>query len=1191
MKIYNASGTEIVDVLPDDSSHRYRAVMGDDNLTLKYSLAEHIELPLGAYVTFQGKNYVLKRPENLKMRHTRAFEYTVIFDSPQSDSKIWKFRNPIDGRLKFPLVATPQEHLQMFVDNMNRRDSGWSIGYCLDGEEKLVSYDHDYCWEALGKIAETFNTEFEISGKTVYLRRVEYNRSAPLQLSYGKGNGFRSGIGRSNSGDKPPVEILFVQGGTDNIDRSKYGSSELRLPRSQTIRFDGSKFEGETGFDSSNARSYVTDADGLSIRRSDRALSSQAEESIDCSHIYPKRIGTVSGVVTVDADKNLYDFIDSSIPASLNYEDCLIAGETMTVEFQTGELAGHGAFEVKYYHNAVEDRETGNMKAARRFEIVPKEEDGYIMPSGSFKPAVNDRYAVFGCQLPAAYICDNTTKTGAEWDMFREGVRYMYDNEEALFSFTGAIDGLWSKQQWSYVGQRIIIGGYVSFTDARFQDQPVLVRIIGVKDFINKPHSPEVELSNKTVSAGFSTKINQIEAQEVVNADNIRKAMNFTKRRWRDAKETIAMIEEGLFENFTESITPLTVQTMSMLVGDESLQYRFVASKANPVEVSHTFTYNEATRKFSTAAGVIQHLTLGIDQVKPSHDSSEYKYWSVSAFESEYLRDPTKKYYLYIKANRSSESAIFMLSETAYAMDADSSYYYFLVGVLNSEYEGTRSFASLYGFTEILPGRITTDKIVSTSGTTYFDLVAGEIGGNIKIKSGSSGYDNLSDKPDLSVYAYESELSVNAQWISGLVSRVNTVEGTISSAGWITKADGNTWWAAKTLEDGDTIISYINQNATTTTINSSRIDLVGAVTFSMFSSGLQDVINAKTDSSSLGSLAWLNSVDWSNLGGTLQGTIGGKADSSSLGTLATLNSIAWGNLDSGVQGTINGKLTSVSWNDLQTAVQNTINGKLSSVSWSDLTSAVQNVINGKLTSVAWDNLQQTLKDTINAKVASASLGSLAYVNEVTAALLGTTIVTGGYLNSNYIDVNHISATSGTIGGWSIGQNGLTATTSGGYFICGDNSTHFLRINYSGAFLSIRNDSDKSASYDTAVSISVYGNNATGLDIIAQAGDNSIAINCYGDVRYNVRSGESFRISGDGFFAPACAFKSSSFTLPTSNVPTGSVYFVKGSNVTVSTSGNRIKASDSSTTTSSYTQGADSAIYVYDGYYWNHFRCD
>lgn len=1188
MKIYSSTGTELLDVEVDDTSYRYRAIMGDNSLTLKYSLAVHVELPLGAYCDYQGKRFTLVRPEALKMKHTRSFEYTVTFDSPQVNAKMWKFRNTVDGRLKFPLTATPREHLDMFVANMNRRSSGWKVGACIDGEEKLISYDHDYCWDALGKMAETFNTEFEIDGKTVYLRRVEKNKAAPLSLSYGKGNGFKSGIGRANDGENPPVEILFCQGGTENIDPSKYGGRELHLPKNGTLSYDGTHFEGETGFDSSNARSYVVDADGLSIRRSDRALSSQAEDSLDLTHIYPKRVGTVSGVVVVDAEKCFYDFIDSSIPNGLNYEDCLIAGETMTVIFQSGELAGHGEFEVKYYHAAVDG------KAAKRFEIVPKEEDGITMPSGSFVPAVGDKYVVFGCQLPSAYINDAQTKTGAEWEMFREGVRYMYDNEEAMFSFTGQLDGIWAKNDWGYVGGRIVLGGYVSFTDSSFQEDPVLVRIIGIKDFINNPHSPEIELSNKTVSAGFVTTIKEIESQEVTSQYQFGQSLSFTKRRFRDAKETIDMLSDLVdagFDHFSSSIMPITVQTMSLLVGDESLQYRFVTNKTAPVETVPNIYYDADQRKLIAPACIMQHLTLGISQISSAHDADEYKYWDVAAYTSSALTVKEKKYYLYIKANRSNSNAVFLLSETPYTMDGDNSYYYFLVGILNSEYEGVRSFVTLYGFTEILPGRITTDKIVSTSGTTYFDLVLGEIGGNIKIKSGSSGYDNLSDKPDLSVYAYESELSVNAQWISGLVQQVNTIDGTISSAGWITKADGNTWWAAKTLEDGDTIISYINQNATTTTINSSRIDLVGAVTFSMFSSGLQDVINAKTDSSSLGSLAWLNSVDWANLGSTLQGTIGGKADSSSLGTLATLNSIAWGNLDSGVQGTINGKLTSVSWNDLQTAVQNTINGKLSSVSWSDLTSAVQNVINGKLTSVAWDNLQQTLKDTINAKAASASLGDLAYVDEVTAALLGTTIVTGGYLNSNYIDVNHISATSGTIGGWSIGQNGLTATTSGGYFICGDNSTHFLRINYSGAFLSIRNDSDKSASYDTAVSISAYGNDATGLDIIAQAGDNSIAINCYGDVRYNVRSGESFRISGDGFFAPACAFKSSSFTLPTSNVPTGSVYFVKGSNVTVSTSGNRIKASDSSTTTSSYTQGADSAIYVYDGYYWNHFRCD
>jgi len=45
------------------------------------------------------------------------------------------------------------------------------------------------------------------------------------------------------------------------------------------------------------------------------------------------------------------------------------------------------------------------------------------------------------------------------------------------------------------------------------------------------------------------------------------------------------------------------------------------------------------------------------------------------------------------------------------------------VGILSSEYEGERSFVTLYGFTEILPGRITTDKIVSSEGDSFFDML------------------------------------------------------------------------------------------------------------------------------------------------------------------------------------------------------------------------------------------------------------------------------------------------------------------------------------------------------------------------------------------------------------------------------------------------------------------------------------
>ena len=69
-----------------------------------------------------------------------------------------------------------------------------------------------------------------MSARLYTLRKVEYNKNNPLPLSYGRGNGFKPGVGRSNYGDTPPIEILYVQGGTDNIDPSKYKSSELLLP-------------------------------------------------------------------------------------------------------------------------------------------------------------------------------------------------------------------------------------------------------------------------------------------------------------------------------------------------------------------------------------------------------------------------------------------------------------------------------------------------------------------------------------------------------------------------------------------------------------------------------------------------------------------------------------------------------------------------------------------------------------------------------------------------------------------------------------------------------------------------------------------------------------------------------------------------------------------------------------------------
>ena len=719
MIIYSPAGETLLDVMPDDNSYRHRAIMGDNALTLYFSLAQHVEIPVGAYCEHGGERYTLMRPEALKMQHTRHFDYTLELEGEQGKMSIWKFRNPIDGRLRFSLTARPKEHLQMLVDNLNRRDSGWTVGECIESAERVVNYEHAFCRDALALMAKAFDTEYEIVGKRISLGAVEHDRANALPLSYGKGNGFVSGVARTNSEDSVPTEILYVQGGERNIDRSKYGASTLHLPLNATIGFDGARFEGETGYDARKARRYRTDEKGFAVQRADRPLSSKAEDSVDLTDIYPSRIGTVAEVITADEKKHFYDFTDQTIPETLDFEKCLIAGEKMTVIFQSGMLSGR-EFEVKYAHAA-------SGKKARRFEIVPQEIDGQTMPGGAFVPCSGDKYAVFHCMLPQAYINDAATRSGAEWDLLRKAVKHLYSHEDPKFSFTGTLDGIWAKRNWENVGGRLKIGAFILFSDKQFQPEGVAVRIVGIKDYINTPHSPEIELSNAPVSSSFGTTLKALESAAVAVEEKHREALQYSKRRFRDAQETAEMIGAALSDRFTNAISPAAVQTMSLLIGDESLQFRFVGSRTNPTAVPHAVTYNAKTKTVNATSGILQHLTLGIRTVSAKHSPSEYRFWDVAAFTSGRLDDAAKKYYLYVRAPRNGNRAEFMLKESPVGFESDAANYHLLVGVLNSEYDGDRSFAPLYGFSEVLPGRITTDRVATSDGRSFFDLAAGEM--------------------------------------------------------------------------------------------------------------------------------------------------------------------------------------------------------------------------------------------------------------------------------------------------------------------------------------------------------------------------------------------------------------------------------------------------------------------------------
>lgn len=741
-----------IDILVDTSSYRYTALQNVGTLYLYFASEEFINIPVGAYCIYKNITYYLMNPNDFKKKSSRNFEYTIVMYDIGAILGKYKCRDIVSKRLKFDYTAKPHEHLQLIVDNLNMRDSGWKVGECIEAEEKTINYNHTFCSEALPNIANIFKTEYEIDPaiKTVHLRKVEYNKNEPLPLEYGKDKGFVPGLGRSSQSGNRPVTILYVQGGEQNIDFSKYGSKELLLPKNQRLEYEG--------------RTYVSDADGLYIKRADTPLRDVQEDSLDCSHISPKRVGGVSNVVVSDKEKNFYDFIDSSIPNDLNFEDCLIEGNTMTVIFQSGMLAGK-EFEVKYIHKE------------RKFLITPQEIDGQIMPNDIYKPNLGDKYAVFGIQLPDAYICNNSTKEGASWDMFREAAKYLYENEDPKFTFKGELDSIYSKKRWLSIGGKIKLGGYILFKDPQFIPEGIKIRITSIKEYIHRPYSPIIELSNTTTGATISSELNKIESNEIKTDNQYKSSIQFTKRRFRDAKETISMLNDALL-HFSGSISPISVQTMSLLVGDESLQFRFVNNKTNPTQVEYLVTYDNAKKVLSAPGGILQHMTIGIDTLSSEHKASEYKFWDIEKYVSPTLTE-TVGYYLYVKANKNGTTGSYVLSKNAIKLEGVEGYYHFLVGILNSEFEGERSFIELFGFTEIVPGRITTDKIVSTDGKTYFDLLNSIISGKIRFQSGSSGLYELSEWEDVSNLITQAQNTANTAVESA--KNANTAIGNLNN--------------------------------------------------------------------------------------------------------------------------------------------------------------------------------------------------------------------------------------------------------------------------------------------------------------------------------------------------------------------------------------------------------------------------
>lgn len=260
----------------------------------------------------------------------------------------------------------------------------------------------------------------------------------------------------------------------------------------------------------------------------------------------------------------------------------------------------------------------------------------------------------------------------------------------------------------------------------------------------------------------------------------------YSKRSFAQAKEMINKLN-GAVEGFTDGITPVSVQAMSLLVGSENLQFTFVSgfddiTPARPYPIS----FNPDTKVLTCKETFIQHTTMGIDDITPvsARTASDYYIWKMKEYTSLALDSSyaSKSYYLYAKVNAYDKETAdetkkvgeFVLTEEVHKMIESERDYYLLVGILSSESNGARSFARLHGYSEILPGQITTDRIRSASGGSYIDLQTGnmQLGEKLKYIGGVLTLDFLfSEGANIGGFIFRNgrlESANGATWLDGV---------------------------------------------------------------------------------------------------------------------------------------------------------------------------------------------------------------------------------------------------------------------------------------------------------------------------------------------------------------------------------------------------------------------------------------
>ena len=676
-------------------------LLGADTVEISVESATKLNFYIGDKITVIGRDYTLNTPAKEHKLSERKFVYDMVFEGVQYDLlrvsysvNVDTTSNEIQDLSGDSLTGDLKMFLDVLLSNANRVFPGkWVLGtYPTDTETKTLTFgDSDNCLSVLQSLCSegNYNTEFSIGIAPNGVRTLNIGATGnvfPYTFQYGKGKGLYE-LTREKVSSTNIVTRLSVYGSSRNINTSKYRAFRLCLP-------------GKT-----KGQSYLESATGI-------ASYGVWEQTKNFEEIYPRRTGTISAL----GDSEL-KFVDSSMDFDLNEKDgsgntlYLIPGAAAKIHFNTGNLAGY-EFEITSYNHST-----------KTFTLRPfTDENGYTFPSptnAAFQFAQGDKYVILDIYLPQSYI------DSAEAELQAAGQEYLnkYSQPNVMYGLT--VDPLFLKDVvGAEVEANIVwVGDYIPVKDTDL-DVDKSIRVKGFTRDLLKDYAYNLTIADNAVTISTISRV----VSDLRGINNVVRINNLNdparaRRNYLNSQEVLSMIFDQEGDFYTEKIKPLSIDTSMLSVGAKYMQFGMAGTIFQP-------NYAGAKNRVVYTGGALTHYAI--------LDSSDNpRTWTIG--NGDVVLGSDDAFYIYAKCERDGVNGNILFSASQILVDSDTTYYHFLIGVINSAGENDeRAIALMYGFSAINGRFIKTGRVQSADGATYFDLDSGTIQGNIRFQSGQT---------------------------------------------------------------------------------------------------------------------------------------------------------------------------------------------------------------------------------------------------------------------------------------------------------------------------------------------------------------------------------------------------------------------------------------------------------------------